>query len=129
MNMKSNQNLNPTLDSRRSTEIGSAPRPSAQCMNSSLRVPASPQNWAYLRTLREAELAAWEAAIRTTPAAAPLSLVQSVAKASHVEPAERLAYGLVAGVAAAAVAYGLLNSIQFTTHLTAFAEFVRQIVA
>jgi hypothetical protein len=98
--------------------------------NTSLRVPVLPQNWAYLRALRQAELAAWNGPTRParTAAATNPSLAQSVAEVSRWDVKERSVYGLIAVLAIAAAGYGLWSSLQFTTHWTTFVQFVRQLV-
>jgi hypothetical protein len=92
----------------------------------SVRVPSSPRNWAYLRALRQAEMAAWNKP--TGNARVPersLSLVQSVAKVSGMDRAERLVYGLAAGVAGAAVIYGMGTSVQLTQNWGNFVQLIR----
>ena len=132
-----NTNLNApgssAVDARRpiGTINGYAPSPKARALNGSLRVPVSGQNWAYLRALRHAELAAWNAPARpagTAAAGKPLSLAQSVAQVSRGDLKERWLYSLVAVVAVAAVGYGLWSSLQLTAHWTSFVQFVGQIV-
>ncbi len=95
----------------------------------SLRVPASSQNWAYLRDLRQAELEAWNKAHRAGMAPEYTSVAQGliqINKHSHAETKVLLGISLVA---AAAIAYALWDSIEIVGHWSQFVKFVGQLLA
>lgn len=95
----------------------------------SLRVPASPDNWAYLRDLRRAELEAWNASRQTAKAGEHTTVAQGLIRISRGSQDEsRLLIG-IALVAMAAVGYGLWSSTQVVEHWAQFVNFVSQLLA
>jgi hypothetical protein len=69
-------------------------------------------------------MAAWNKPTARVPERS-LSLVQAVAKVSGMDRAERLVYGLAAGVAGAAVIYGMGTSVQLTQNWGNFVQLIR----
>ena len=95
----------------------------------SLRVPASPQNWACLRDLRHAELEAWNKAHRSGTAPEYTSVAQGLIQINTHSHAETKVLLGISVVAAAAVAYALWDSTQLISHWSQFVKFVGQLLA
>ena len=97
----------------------------------SLRVPARPENWAYLRALREAELLAWNAAdapggVRTDSGSRALRYEAAQAvKDTSMEKTFTIALG---ALAVGAVAYVLTDSMSFVQNWSNFVRFVSQLL-
>ncbi len=97
------------------------PRP----LESSVRLPVTPENRSRLRALREAELQAWHRFPRTGANAALREEVSHAAQEGARE--SRLFAGLVIP-AAVAVTLGMLASIRFIEEHAAFVMLVRQLL-
>lgn len=87
------------------------------------RIPASRE---YRKALRQAEMAAWTAS-GSTPELS--SLRELTAESALERRVETRLFLLVALLAAAAVGYGLLNSVELFRHWTDFVSFVDWIFA
>lgn len=78
---------------------------------SSLRIPVTPGNRAYLRSRRRAELAAWQPVLEARQdALARASLRSEVSQLTREFRKESLTYGVLACVSAGAVGYAVWNS-------------------
>jgi hypothetical protein len=95
----------------------------------SLRVPASPDNWDYLRDLRQAELEAWNEAHRSGTAPEYASVAQGLIQINQRSQTESKIMLGIAVVAAAAVAYALWDSTEIVGHWSQFVKFVGQLLA
>ena len=95
----------------------------------SLRVPASPQNWTYLRDLRQAELEAWNRAHRSGTAPEYTSVAQGLIQIDQQSQIESKILLGIAVVAAAAVAYALWDSTELVGRWAQFVKFVGQLLA
>lgn len=78
----------------------------------------------YRRTVRAAELAAWEAA---TPSASA-QLRAAATEAARTSPAEQRVFALLMVLAFAGIAWGLADTYRFVERWPHFVAFVRQLL-
>ncbi len=98
----------------------------------SLRVPVTPANRNYLRTLRQLELKAWTATPHPDYAASASerqSLRTAVARVATQARKEFWLHVSLAVVAAAPVLYTLLQSLEFLEKFPAFVRLITQLLA
>jgi hypothetical protein len=102
--------------------------PSSQ-YTASVRIPVAPENWAYLRELRHAELEAWNKAQQPGTAPEYTSVAQGLIQINKRSQAESKALLGISVLATATVAYALWDSTQLISHWSQFVKFVGQILA
>jgi hypothetical protein len=98
----------------------------------SLRIPARRENWAYLRSLREAELLAWNAMDARSGVrhdSATRSLRHEAAKALKDSPLEKTLTIGIGVLAIGTVVYSLTDSMSFVQNWSNFVQFVSQLLS
>lgn len=95
----------------------------------SLRVPASRQNWAYLRDLRQAELEAWNKAQKPAKAPEYTSVAQGLIQINKRSQGESKLMIGISLMVTATLAYSLYNSTQIVGQWSQFVKFVGQLLA
>lgn len=95
----------------------------------SSRLPVTPYHRAQLKALRQAELAAWEAAGRLGEVEARAATQAVRLPAPVRNRAEGWLYGLLAAVCAGIIGYELWNAYQAAGNWRYFVQFVRQLLA
>jgi hypothetical protein len=97
----------------------------------SLRVPATPENGALLRFLREAELEAWDS---VPPFQAPATVAEPATLREHVSETvkenrqEGLFLAAVAAVGGGALTFALWDSVAVVQHWSSFVQFVQKLL-
>lgn len=132
MNTKS---TTPEMFHRTNRPAGPVSRPGGGALPvlpASLRVPATPQNWALLRFLREAELEAWNSvppfAQAPAPVAEPATLREHVSETVKANRQEGLFLVAVAAVAGGALTFALWDSVAVVQHWSGFVQFVQKLL-
>lgn len=97
--------------------------------NAGVRWPASPLNRAYLKALRQAEMAAWERANRRPEPRTSARPAQVRLPAPSRDAWENWLYAVLAVLAIGTVASQLWTTLQMAGNWHDFVEFVRQLMA
>jgi hypothetical protein len=117
--------LSPKVSFQTASRQGST----ASKIGTGVRVPASPLNRAYLKALRQAEMAAWERANRRPerPVSMRPTFVRLPAPARDAR--ENWLYAVLAVLAVATVGSQLWTTLQLAGNWHNFVQFVRQLIA